>query len=255
MRSILVSIMSLMVLVALTQAVQAQGNSKALGKALRKSGTGLKSKSLGRASKNIARTKGLSQSAKSISRSSKSLSRASQPLSRTGRQLGRANRLPNTDGAATRTVGLPNALERQRNNAQRQFDHHLAEAERLRQLAADTGNQELVAQADLIEGQAQQRFNDRTARIDEFQTRHNLAAIANPATPEAGPDVPLIDSGPLTPGTTAAFANPASAAGEVASVPAERTQPRILTTPARTPTRKPTFGERVRGLFPFLKKD
>ena len=248
MRAIHTILMSSIVLMAITSSAQAQGNGKALGKALRKSGTSLKRSSLHRAGRNLAKTKSLSRSSKALAKSSRQLGRAAH-----GARIAKLNT------TTPRTVGLPNALERQQRNAQRTLDHRLADADRLRLAAAETGNQELTSQADLIEAQARQQFDRRTAQIGEFQARHNLGPIVDPGTPAVDPDVPVIDPGvpidaPNVPtGDAAPIANPTLPEGGADSGP---TDP-VLVEPATTPTvlrsqRKPSFRERMMRYFPFL---
>jgi hypothetical protein len=241
MRATHTLLMSSIVLVAIASSADAQGNGKALGKALRKSGTSLKSSSLHRAGRNLAKTKSLSRSSKALAKSSRQLGRAAH-----------AARQAKLNATTPRTVGLPNALERQQHNAQRTLDHRLAEADRLRLAAAETGNQELITQADLIDAQARQQFDRRTAQIDEFQLRHNLGPIVGPDVPVVDPSVP-IDTPTVPTGDVTPIANPTLPDGGANS---GATAP-VMVEPATTPTvlrpqRKPSFSERMRQYFPFL---
>ncbi len=227
MRAIHTILMSSIVLMAITSSAEAQGNGKALGKALRKSGTSLKSSSLRRAGRNLAKTKSLSRSSKALAKSSRQLGRAAH-----------AARIAKLNTTTPRTVGLPNALERQRSNTQRTLDHRLAEADRLRQMAAETGNQDLIAQADLIDAQARQQFDRRTAQIDEFQARHNLGPIVDPGVPVVDPSAPIANP-TLPDGAHPIPTDPVL----IESSPTART--------ARS-QRKPSFRERMKRYFPFL---
>lgn len=61
--------------------------------------------------------------------------------------------------------------EQQRLNEERNFNHRLGQAERLRQNSINNGNERLSWTADRMEQSAQQQFTDRNQRTESFQNR------------------------------------------------------------------------------------
>jgi len=116
------------------------------------------------------------------------LNKAGQNMSRLGNSMGRANGLNRAPGLArgplarlprnTAEVGdeaLANVPkdaasrhQRQLLNEQRHRDHRLAQAQKLRELAAKNGDAELAANADRMEAQALQHYDERVQHLEKF---------------------------------------------------------------------------------------
>jgi hypothetical protein len=72
-------------------------------------------------------------------------------------------------------TGRENALQRQLLNEERKLQHRTELAERLRELAEEQGDVELLKAADRLEEQGLSRFTERMTAIRSFQERHGLA--------------------------------------------------------------------------------
>jgi hypothetical protein len=124
--------------------------------------------------------------------------------------------------------GTESAFDRQRLNEQRQFDHRMERSEQLRQIAARNGNDRLLDTADRMQDQAQGQLDRRTQRIETQQGR-----IAAP------------------PRSSSAPRNATATPGNATAAPRNVGAPRSGAQRANTPPAKPSWGERIRGLWPF----
>jgi len=116
----------------------------------------------------MAASRGISQSASDTARMTNGFSRASGSIARVpavagNHATGVGQRTPPQLGNGPSSARGPDAL---RAAAQQSFDHRLAEADRLTELAKKTGNEQLSETADRMRLQAQQHFDAQVERAD-----------------------------------------------------------------------------------------
>jgi hypothetical protein len=75
--------------------------------------------------------------------------------------------------AARKLTGRENALQRQLRNEERILNQRMEAAERLRQLAAQSGDLQLLEAAERLESTALSHYEQRLTKISEFQQRFN----------------------------------------------------------------------------------
>jgi hypothetical protein len=76
--------------------------------------------------------------------------------------------------SAQKLTGRENALYRQLRNEERKLDQGMATVERLNQLYEQTGDPQYLDAAERLESMALAHYEERLARITEFQDRFNL---------------------------------------------------------------------------------
>lgn len=133
------------------------------------------------------------------------MNKVGKDLSRVG--AGRANglnraaalkplgKLPKEGKLAGRAGSEVPQHQKQLTLAQRQRDHKLDQAQKLRELAERNGNPELAANADRMEAQALQHYEERAAHLEKFGVvEPELGPVENPAEGELALEPPVIDS-------------------------------------------------------------
>jgi hypothetical protein len=154
-RTIVASTLLMTLLAA--SAASAEGQGKGLGRALNQ---------VGRAS-----APGLNKAGSSVSRASTGVNRANGLQRAPGLMRGSLAKIPK--GAAKGVAGdlaqdPATRHQRQLLNEQRNRDHKLAQALKLRALGEKNGNAELLANADRMEAQATQHYADRVEKLERF---------------------------------------------------------------------------------------
>jgi len=100
-------------------------------------------------------------------------------------------------------------VERQRFNEEWNYNHRLEEAEHLRRIYGDNGNEQLSGTADRMEQSAQQHFTNRNQRMESFQNRQPVEtgnlhtpnrAWNGPPTERMNPLISPPQSTPSSPG-------------------------------------------------------
>jgi ribosomal protein L18E len=78
------------------------------------------------------------------------------------------------EDVARKLTGRENALDRQLRNEERKFNQRMEAVDRLRQLAEQTGDSQFLDAAERLESAALDHYEQRLAKITEFQQRFNL---------------------------------------------------------------------------------
>ena len=81
--------------------------------------------------------------------------------------------------ATPKLTGTENALSRQVRNEERKLSKRLESVNRMRQLAAQSGDHALLQTADRLEEWAMNDFDQRMMKITNFQERHGLPDVSN----------------------------------------------------------------------------
>lgn len=81
------------------------------------------------------------------------------------------------DEVARKLTGRENALFRQMRNEERKLTRRMEAVERLRQMATQTGDEDMLQAADQLEDWAMDHFDQRMAQITDFQQRHDLPDV------------------------------------------------------------------------------
>lgn len=87
------------------------------------------------------------------------------------------------DELARKLTGRENAAARQLRNETRQLTRRMEAVERLRTLGEETGNERMLQEADRLEQQALDHFQNRMEKITEFRQRHGLSEIQHHHAP------------------------------------------------------------------------
>ncbi len=82
-------------------------------------------------------------------------------------------------GATQKLTGTENALSRQVRNEERKLFKRLESVDRMRELAAQSGDSELLQTADRLEEWAMNDFDSRMIKVTDFQQRHGLPDVSN----------------------------------------------------------------------------
>lgn len=83
-----------------------------------------------------------------------------------------------TDEVARKLTGRENALLRQLRNEERKLAKRMEEVERMREMAEQAGDEEMLQSADRLEQWAMDHFDQRMSQITEFQERHDLPDVS-----------------------------------------------------------------------------
>ena len=82
------------------------------------------------------------------------------------------------DDTARKLTGRENALFRQLRNEERKLAKRTEAVQRMRQLAEQIGDSDMLDEADRLEEWAMNHFDQRMTRITDFQQRHDLPDIS-----------------------------------------------------------------------------